>query len=713
MRTFHKIAGATLALQLILWTLTGFLFNYKYRYDEAYETLRAAAPSQPPAAWTSPGEAATRAGIDPASLRRVELLRDNRGYVYLLETGPERSPQVRLANAATGEPVDPLDAAGADAVLRSALAASPNAARYGAVREARQTAAPSSLLGRQTAAWELDLETGQKVTVNALTAEIAHDSVLNDAIAWTYRVHSHAVHAVETLQHRSRNSLSRSRSDARRVGPPNADGASPPCDVWPSDRPAFGRTWSAFAVLTACDWRKSMFRNWIAGCTLAALASVALPVGAQTLRPPKLEIAQFTLPNGLKVVALEDHSAPIVNVQVWYHVGSKDERPGRTGFAHLFEHLMFKGSSHVKPQEHAQMISDVGGVLNAGTNFDYTFYWETIPVNALDLALWLEADRMGSLTVDEANLKSERDVVEEELRLRIENPPYGKLASLVFATAFTKHSYRWLPIGSKEDLDAATLADVQAFHNTYYVPNNATITVVGDFKLADLKEKTEKYFGGIPKGVGDIPRPAQAEPAQTAERSVTNYDSKTPLPAVILAYHVPGLGEPDTYPLEVASRILSGGESSRLYRRLVYDKQLALQAAGQSFSLEDSGLFFFVAIMNAGKEASAGQTELAAEIERLQKESVTPAELEKARTQLVSEVAVGRQTDQEKADAIGAAATLRNDPDLVNQELARYQQVTAADVQRVAKKYFTPENLSVIYMLPESMRPAAQNGGAQ
>jgi zinc protease len=178
-----------------------------------------------------------------------------------------------------------------------------------------------------------------------------------------------------------------------------------------------------------------------------------------------------------------------VAVNVWYHVGSKNERPGRTGFAHLFEHLMFKGSAHVKPQEHAQRISDVGGVLNAQTNFDYTQYWETVPASALDLALWLEADRMGSLNVDEANLKSERDVVEEELRLRVENPPYGKLASLVFATAFTKHSYRWLPIGSKEDLDAATLEDVRAFHNTYYVPNNATLVVVGDIKPADLKAK--------------------------------------------------------------------------------------------------------------------------------------------------------------------------------------------------------------------------------
>ncbi|HQR36979.1 MAG TPA: pitrilysin family protein [Blastocatellia bacterium] len=456
------------------------------------------------------------------------------------------------------------------------------------------------------------------------------------------------------------------------------------------------------------------------GRLIAGLAAAGIVLGLttvtraqQTIRPPRLEIVQFTLPNGLRVVALEDHSAPIVNVQVWYHVGSRDERPGRTGFAHLFEHLMFKGSANVKPQEHAQRISDMGGILNAGTNFDYTFYWETVPSNGLEQVLWLESDRMATLLVDQANLDSERQVVIEELRLRVENPPYGRLGQIVFDTAFTKHSYKWMPIGSKADLDAATLEDVRAFHDTYYKPNNATIVVVGDFNLAALKASTSKYFGEIPKGTTAIPRPAQPEPAQTAERRVTNYDSKTPLPAAILAYHVPGQGDPDTYPLEVASRILSGGDSSRLYQRMVYEKQVALQASGSSFFLEDSGLFFFFAVMNAGKEASVGEAELVAEIDRLKNEPVTAAELEKAKTTLIAEVATGRLTNQEKADAIGAAATVLNNPAYVNEELPRYQSVTAADIQRVARKYLTVENRSVIYMLPESMRPAGDKPAAQ
>ena len=446
---------------------------------------------------------------------------------------------------------------------------------------------------------------------------------------------------------------------------------------------------------------------------IAAVVALATPVTglAQQLSPPRLEFTQHTLKNGLELVVLEDHSAPIVNVQVWYHVGSKDERPGRTGFAHLFEHMMFKGSKNVGPQEHANRINDVGGFLNAGTNFDYTFYWQTVPINALDMVLWLESDRMASLNVDDANLKSERDVVIEELRLRVLNPPYGRLGTLVFENSFKESNYRWMPIGSQEDLEAATLADVRDFHKTYYRPDNATIVIAGDVDAKELIAKVERYFGAIPRGEGAIPRPSKAEPAQTAERRVVDYDSKTPLPAAILAYHIPGLGDADSYPLDVASRILSSGQSSRLYRRLVYDKQVALQAAGQSFSLEDAGLFFFFAVMNAGKTADEGAAEMEAEIERLKNEPVSAAELEKAKTQLVAEVTVGRQTAQSKADAIGAAATLLDNPKLVNEELARYQAVTAADIQRVAKKYLGKQNRSVIFMLPESMRPAAGGGG--
>lgn len=432
-----------------------------------------------------------------------------------------------------------------------------------------------------------------------------------------------------------------------------------------------------------------------------------LTAGRRELRPPNIDIVEHTLANGLRVLLLEDHAAPVANVQVWYHVGSKDEQPGRTGFAHLFEHLMFKGSAHVGPQEHAQRIQDVGGVLNAYTAFDQTVYWETVPSNALDLALWLEAERMASLAVDEENMRSERDVVIEELRLRVENPPYGRLNQIVFGTAYATHSYKWLPIGSKEDLLAATLEDVKAFHALYYVPNNATLVVAGDFDPEGTLQSIQRFFGRIPRG-GEPPRPAQPEPEQTEERRVVAYDSKAPLPAVITTYHIPGAGHPDTYPLQVASIVLSSGDSSRLYHRLVYDRQIALQAGGESFSLEDPSLFYFYAIVNGGVDPAECERDLEGEVERLKLEPISEAELEKAKTQLIAGLTIGRQTAQEKASAVGNAAVILDDPHLVNDELPRFQAVTAEDVTRVAATYFTEANRSVIYMLPDAMRTAQE-----
>jgi predicted Zn-dependent peptidase len=435
---------------------------------------------------------------------------------------------------------------------------------------------------------------------------------------------------------------------------------------------------------------------------------VAMP--AKPLTPAVLDITATSIPNGLEVVLLEDHSAPIVSVQVWYHVGSKDEQPGRTGFAHMFEHLMFRGSSNVRPQEHAQRIQDAGGVLNAGTNFDYTFYWETIPSNALDLALWLEADRMASLDIDEEDFKAERDVVLGERRQTVEAAPYGRLSETIFSTVYKTHSYRWMPIGSREDLLAATLAEVQAFHDTYYVPNNATLVLVGDFQTDDALSKVLAYFGQIPRARKAIPRPARPEPEQTDERRVTVYDANAALPVTISAYRIPGLGHPDTYPLQVAQLILSGGRSGRLYQRMVYKKQIATQVAGGSMLLEDSGLFFFYALMTREAGVEVGEAEFDEEVERLREELVSAAELEKARNQLISGIIIDRESVFEKATAIGYAAAMLKEPKLINEELARFQAVTAEDIQRVARKYFTVQNRSAIHMLPEDMRPADGSG---
>jgi zinc protease len=446
----------------------------------------------------------------------------------------------------------------------------------------------------------------------------------------------------------------------------------------------------------------------LAGAALLALTAPATAAEALKVTPPKLEVQEYKLANGLGVLTYEDHSVPVATVQVWYHVGSKDERKGRSGFAHLFEHIMFQGSENLGPEEHKNYISSIGGRYNATTDFDRTLYFQIFPSNYLERVLWMEADRMRSLDVSDANFKSERDVVKEERRLRVDNPPFGRLFEVVLANTYAAHPYRIHPIGSMADLDAATIEDVRAFHHTYYVPENATLVVAGDFDPGQVKPWIEKYFGPIPKGSQPIPRDIPKEPAQTAERRTVDYHANTPLPAVVLTFHVPEEGTPDIYALEVASNILSSGESSRLYRRMVYDKQIAVSAGGQAIVLEDPGVFFFYSILQAGQKAEDGEKELLAEVARLQSEAVSADELAKSKNQIISGLVFGRQTVMDKADAIGHATVILGDTSLVNRQLAEYQKVTAADVQRVAKAYFTPGNRTVVYMLPEAMRPAAQ-----
>ena len=279
---------------------------------------------------------------------------------------------------------------------------------------------------------------------------------------------------------------------------------------------------------------------------LLFVAALAVSLAAQEkqdkpeqVRPPKLNFTTHMLANGLQVILLEDHAAPVINLQVWYHVGAKDEQPGHTGFAHLFEHLMFKGSAHVGPDEHSRIIEAAGGFDNASTYDDYTNFFETFPSNYLGRVLWLEADRMGSLNVDEANFKSEREVVEEERRVRVDNQPYGLLEEDLRAAAFTVHGYHHTAIGSIADLDKATIKDVRAFFNTFYKPNNATLIIVGDFKSDEALTWAKKYFEGIPASAKPIPRIDKPEPAQTEERVVNKSYSNTPLPAVVIGYKIP------------------------------------------------------------------------------------------------------------------------------------------------------------------------------
>jgi zinc protease len=438
----------------------------------------------------------------------------------------------------------------------------------------------------------------------------------------------------------------------------------------------------------------------LATSTLSLAAQGAGQGAGAEIRPPKLDFTTHTLSNGLQVILLENHSVPVTNLQVWYHVGGKNELPGHTGFAHLFEHLMFKGSAHVGVDEHSRIIEAVGGFDNAETGDDTTNFFETFPSNYLERVLWLEADRMGSLNVDEANFKSERQVVEEERRMRVDNQPYGSIEEDLRASAFTVHGYHHTPIGSIADLDKATLQDVRDFHDTYYKPDNATLVIVGDFRSDEALAWAKKYFEGIPPSAKPIPRNDNPEPPQTEERVVNKSYTNTPLPAVVIGYKIPAQYTPDAYPLDLASNILAGGESSRLYQTLIYKDQIAVQSAGFGNFTEDPNLFWAYAIMNQGHTAEEGQKAVLNVLDGLKTELVGPKELEKAKNQEISGFILGRDTDEEKAVALAQAAVIGKNPDLVNTDLNRYLTITSADIERVAKEYFVPQHATVLIINP-------------
>ena len=446
-----------------------------------------------------------------------------------------------------------------------------------------------------------------------------------------------------------------------------------------------------------------VFRRGTAIAVLFGTAVLTAPTQA-AVRPPKLEYTMTTLPNGMNVVFLEDHSTPIVHLQMWYHVGSKNERPGRTGFAHFFEHMMFKGSKNVEPEGHPSYISSVGGQSNAYTNEDATVFWETVPSQYLPLILWLEADRLASLRIDEKAFKNEREVVKEERRMRIENQPYGRLQEIIADQTFTVHPYKHPVIGSMKDLDAASVDDVREFFQTYYVPNNATAVLVGDFDPKEALALVTQYLGRVPKSDRPVPRDIPKEPAQTKEKRVTLTD-EWPLPAVIVAHHITFDGNPDSYPLHVASKILSDGQSSRIYRKLVYEKGIALAAFGGGNIIEDPNLFFAVAIVQPGHTTEDATNALIGELDRLRNEPVTAAELQQAKNQFARDYILQRESNQSKAEVLGHAVVIhKGDITTADGEFDIFQNLTVADVQRVARTYFTPENRTVITILPKGTR---------
>ena len=451
------------------------------------------------------------------------------------------------------------------------------------------------------------------------------------------------------------------------------------------------------------------------------LAALLLPFFAVTLsaksRKPvapaaksdiQIPFKQFTLRNGLRVVISEDHSAPTYSICVAYDVGSRDEKPGRTGFAHLFEHMMFQGSENVGKGEHFILIDNNGGGVNGTTNSDRTIYFETLPANQLDLALFLEADRMRSLAVTETNLDNQRKAVQEERRLRVDNQPYGRTFEAVSETAYDNFGYKHSTIGSMDDLNAASLDDVKNFFKTYYAPNNAVVALVGDFKTDDALAKIKKYFEDIPSQP-PAPRPDMTEPQQTAERRKTLEDNFAQIPRLDIAYKIPPYDSPDYMPLNVAMGILGSGQSSRLYQKLVKETQLAQNVFASAGSRRATGLASVIALYRPAVNPEEVEKVIYAEVGKLQTEPVADWELEKVRMRYRHDHAQQLSSTLTRAIQLAYYTVAWNDPNVINAEEARLDAVTKDDILRVAKKYLMQENRTVVTTIPKpkAATPAA------
>ncbi len=441
---------------------------------------------------------------------------------------------------------------------------------------------------------------------------------------------------------------------------------------------------------------------------VAASEAAAAPKSSSTASIRPLAFTQRTLPNGLKVFAMRDTGSPNVSVQVWYDVGSKDDPRGRSGFAHLFEHLMFKATRNMVPEQMDRMTEDVGGFNNASTWDDLTNYYETVPANHLQRLLWAEAERMGSLVVDQGNFASEREVVKEELRTGLSRP-YGKLFSHYLPTAsYAVHPYARPGIGSIEELDAATLEDVRAFHATYYRPDNAVLVVSGNFAPAELDRWVDRYFAPIRRPSGPIPRVTIAEPARTATRTLSVTEPNTPLPAVVLTYLLPPSRSPDSAPLDVLQAILAKGDNSRLKRALVRTR-IATDASVSTDQKQSTGLLSVYAILAGGKTVTQAETALRGEVARMTRDPVTAAELTEAKNELITAALEERETVDGRANALARGVLLDDNPRSSDQRLTDIGRVTARDVQRVAAKYLSDRQSVVIRYSPAA--PGAPAGG--
>ena len=429
--------------------------------------------------------------------------------------------------------------------------------------------------------------------------------------------------------------------------------------------------------------------------SVAATAFIGVLLHAQ-----QIKFEEYKLPNGLHVILHQDNSAPVVTTGVMYHVGAKDEAIGRTGMAHFYEHHLFEATNNIKRGEWMKIVSSNGGANNANTTNDRTYYYETFPSNNEQLGLWMEAERMRNAVINQIGVDTQREVVKEEKRLRMDNQPYGNLFTEVQKNLFTKHPYNWSTIGSMDDLNAAKLSEFQDFYKKFYVPNNAVLVVAGDIEPAQTKKWINDYYAGIPKGTVH-PKKFQQDAPITTAKEVTAYDKNIQLPAYVFAYRTPANTERDAYVLDMLSSYLSSGKSSVLYRKLVDEEKKARQVSAFNQGLEDAGIFAFFAIPMGATTKATLQNDIDAEIKKLQTTLISQEDYQKLQNQFENRFVNSNSSIQGIAHSLASNYMLMDNTNLINKELDIYRSITRQDLQNAAKKYLNSNQRVIINYLPE------------
>ena len=415
----------------------------------------------------------------------------------------------------------------------------------------------------------------------------------------------------------------------------------------------------------------------------------------------QIEFTEYDLDNGLHVILHQDDSTPIVAVAIMYHVGSKNEDAKRTGFAHFFEHLMFEGSENIKRGQFDKIMESAGGINNAYTSQDVTYYYEILPSNQLELGLWIESERLLHAKIDSIGVETQRKVVKEEKSQRYENQPYGTFVLEIFKRAYSEHPYQWTPIGQAQYIDQATIVEFRDFYNTFYVPENATLVIAGDIDVDESKELITKYFNDIPNGNKVIPRPNIVEPPLGVEVRDTVYDN-IQLPLVAHAYRIPAIGTDDFYAIDMLTTLLAKGQSSRLRKAVVDEQQKGVNVGAFPYSLEEPGLFIVYGISNMGVSGDELENSIQEQLDLTKKEKISDLEFQKLRNQIENDFVSSNSTMEGIAGSLANNHVLLKNTNMINSEIENYLAVTIDDIQNAAKKYLVSDNRVVLYYLPKS-----------